>query len=65
VKTKQDSSKQETAPIDRIEDRVQTDIKRAEGRAKEAVGQGMQDKELEKEGKKQIEEAEEEMKGQR
>lgn len=53
---------EETAPIDQIEDRVQADIKRAEGRAKEAVGQGMQDKELEREGREQIKEAEKELK---
>jgi uncharacterized protein YjbJ (UPF0337 family) len=53
---------QETAPIDQIEDRVQADIKRAEGRAKEAVGQGMQDKALEREGREQIKEAEKELK---
>lgn len=55
---------QETAPIDQIEDRVQADIKRAEGRAKEAVGQGMQDEELEREGREQIKEAEEELREQ-
>jgi uncharacterized protein YjbJ (UPF0337 family) len=40
----------EPAAIDQVEERVAAEMKRAEGRAKERVGQGMDDKELEREG---------------
>ena len=41
----------EPAAIDQVEERVEAEMKRAEGRAKERVGQGMDDKELEREGR--------------
>lgn len=41
----------EPAAIDQVEERVQAEMKRAEGRAKERVGQGLQDSELEREGR--------------
>ena len=41
----------EPAPIDQVEERVQAEMKRIEGRAKESVGQGLQDTDLEREGR--------------
>lgn len=41
----------EPAPIDQVEGRVEAEMKRIEGRAKESVGQGLQDAELEREGR--------------
>lgn len=53
----------ETAPIDQIESRVEAEMKRIEGSAKERVAHGLQDEELEREarelkeeGKKELEE---------
>jgi hypothetical protein len=48
----------EPAAIDEVEGRVQAEMKIAEGRAKESVAQGLQDKELEREGRALIEEGE-------
>ena len=50
----------ETAPIDEVEGRVEAEMKRLEGRAKERVAQGLQDAELEKEGRQLKEEGERE-----
>jgi uncharacterized protein YjbJ (UPF0337 family) len=50
----------EPAPIDQVEERVEAEMKRIEGRAKESVGQGLQDEELEREGRKLEEEGERE-----
>lgn len=47
----------ETATIDAVEERVQAEMKEIEGRAKERAGQGMQNEELEREGRRQKEEA--------
>lgn len=52
----------EDAPIDEIEDRVEAEMKAAVGRAKESVAQGLQDKELEEEGRTLKEEAERKLK---
>lgn len=41
----------EVAPIDEVEGRVEAEMKRIEGRAKESVAQGLQDSELEREGR--------------
>lgn len=49
VRTQDDEG--EPAPIDQIEGRVEAEMKRAEGRAKERVAQGLQDAELEREGR--------------
>ncbi len=56
----------EPAPIDQVEGRVEAEMKRLEGRAKERVGQGLQDSELERagselknEGKRELEEKKE------
>ena len=48
----------EAAPIDEIEGRVEAEMKRAEGRAKERVAQGLQDEELEEEALRLQQEAE-------
>jgi hypothetical protein len=52
----------EEAPIDQVEERVQAEMKRIEGSAKESVAQGLQDEELEREARRQKEEAERELK---
>lgn len=49
VRTQDDEG--EPAPIDQIEGRVEAEMKRAEGSAKERVAQGLQDAELEREGR--------------
>lgn len=41
----------EPAPIDQIEERVEARMKKIEGRAKERTGQGLQDENLEREGR--------------
>lgn len=50
----------ETAPMDQVEDRVEAEMKRIEGRAKERVAHGLQDEELERDAKKLKEEGERE-----
>ena len=54
----------EPAPIDQVEARVEAEMKRAEGRAKESVAQGLQDPTLEREGRELEEAAERELKEQ-
>jgi uncharacterized protein YjbJ (UPF0337 family) len=51
----------EPAPIDEVEGRVEAEMKRAEGRAKERVAQGLGDPGLEQEGRELEEEAEREL----
>jgi uncharacterized protein YjbJ (UPF0337 family) len=63
VRTLEDES--EPAPIDKVEERVQAEMKRIEGSAQERTGQGLQDKELEREGRKLKEEGEKELKEQK
>ena len=63
VRTQEDED--EPAPIDKIEERVQAEMKRIEGSAQERAGQGMQDEDLEIEGRKLKEEGEKELKEQR
>jgi uncharacterized protein YjbJ (UPF0337 family) len=63
VKTEEDEN--EPALIDQVEDRVEAEMKRAEGRAQESVGQGMQDEELEREGRRLKEAGEQELEEQR
>ena len=48
----------EPAPIDQVEARVEAEMKRIEGRAKESVAQGMGDEEREREGRQLQEEGE-------
>lgn len=51
----------EVAPMDQVEERVEAEMKTLEGRAKERVGQGLQDPELEREGIQLQEEGEREL----
>jgi len=51
----------EPAPIDQVEDRVEAEMKRIEGRAKERVAQGLQDEELEQEARQLEDEGKREM----
>jgi hypothetical protein len=55
----------EPAAVDEVEGRVQAEMKIAEGRAKESVAQGLEDKELEREGRKLQEEGERELEQER
>jgi hypothetical protein len=55
----------EQAPIDEVEARVQAEMKVIEGRAKEGVAQGLQDEELEREGRRLREEGERELEQER
>ena len=55
----------EAAPIDQVEGRVEAEMKRIEGSARESVAQGMQDKEREREGRELKEEGERELDEQR
>lgn len=55
----------ETPIIDQIEGRVEAEMKHIEGRAKERVAQGLQDEELEREGREMKEEGRKELEEQR
>ena len=63
VITQDDSG--EPAAMDKVEERVEAEMKRAEGRAKERVGQGLENSELEREGRELKEEGEDDIKGSR
>ena len=63
IKTQEDES--EPAPIDKVEERVQAEMKRIEGSAQERTGQGLQDEELAREGRKLKEEGEKQLEEQR
>ena len=52
----------EPAAVDQVEARVEAEMKRAEGRAKERVGQGLQDSDLEREGRDLKDEGESDIK---
>ena len=55
----------EPAPMDEVEGRVEAEMKRMEGAAREAVAQGTQNPEREREGRELREEAERELDEQR
>jgi uncharacterized protein YjbJ (UPF0337 family) len=55
----------ETAPVDEVEGRVEAEMKRIEGSAREAVAQGTQNPEREREGRELREEGERELEEQR
>lgn len=55
----------EIAPVDEVEGRVEAEMKRIEGSAREAVGQGLQDERAETEGRQLREEGERELEEQR
>jgi uncharacterized protein YjbJ (UPF0337 family) len=63
VRTQEDEG--EPAPIDQVESRVEAEMKRAEGSAKERVAQGLQDEELEREGRQMRKEGERQLKEER
>lgn len=63
VRTQEDEG--EPAPIDQVEERVEAEMKRAEGRARERVAQGLQDEELEREGRDLRKEGERQLEEQR
>ncbi len=48
----------ELPPVDEVEGRVEAEMKRIEGSAREAVGQGLQDERAEMEGRELREEGE-------
>ena len=51
----------ELPPVDEVEGRVEAEMKRLQGSARESVGQGIQDERLEREGRKLREEGEREL----
>ena len=51
----------EEAAIDEVEGRVESEMKRIEGKARESVGQGIQDEKVEREGRELREEGEREL----
>jgi hypothetical protein len=59
VRTQEEEA--EPAPMDQVEERVEAEMKRIEGSAKERVAQGLQDKELEREARELKDEGEREM----
>ena len=59
ITTQEDAG--EPAPIDQVEGRVEAEMKRIEGRAKERVAHGLEDKELEREGRQMRKEGEREL----
>ena len=59
IRTQDDEG--EPAPIDQVEERVEAEMKRAEGSAKERVAQGLQDEDLEREGREMRKEGEREI----
>ena len=63
VRTQDDEG--EPAPIDQVEERVEAEMKRAEGSAKERVAQGLQDEKLEQEGRQMRKDGERQLEEQR
>ena len=55
----------EPAPIDQVEGRVEAEMKIIEGRAKEGVAQGLQDPELERQGRELKQEGKRELENER
>ena len=55
----------EPAAIDEVEGRVEAEMKRIEGAARESVGQGIQDEKVEREGRELREEGERELEEQK
>ncbi len=55
----------EIAPSEQVEGRVEAEMKRIEGSAREAVGQGIQDEEVERAGRALKEKAERELEEQK
>lgn len=55
----------EAAPVDEVEGRVEAEMKTIEGRVKEQVAQGLEDAELEAEGRELQREGERQMEAER
>lgn len=55
----------ETPPVDEVEGRVEAEMKRIQGSARESVGQGIQDEQVEREGREMREEGERELEEER
>ncbi len=55
----------ELPPVDEVEGRVEAEMKRIEGSAREAVGQGLQDERAEAEGRELREQGERELEEER
>ena len=55
----------ELSPMDEVEGRVESEMKRIKGSARESVGQGIQDERVEREGRELREEGERELDEQR
>ena len=55
----------ELPPVDEVEERVSSEMKRIKGSARESVGQGIQDERVEREGRELREEGERELDEQR
>jgi uncharacterized protein YjbJ (UPF0337 family) len=51
----------EVPPMDEVEERVEAEMKRIEGSAREAVGQGLHDEQKEREGRELRKEGEREL----
>ena len=51
----------ELPPVDEVEGRVEAEMKRLKGSARESVGQGIQDERVEREGRRLREEGEREL----
>ena len=51
----------EVPPVDEVEERVEAEMKRIEGSAREAVGQGLHDERKEREGRELRQEGEREL----
>lgn len=51
----------ELPPMDEVEGRVEAEMKRIEGKARESVAQGTQNENLERQGREQREQAEREL----
>ncbi len=51
----------ELPPVDEVEGRVEAEMKRLQGSARESVGQGLQDERVEREGREMREEGEREL----
>jgi len=55
----------ELPPVDEVEGRVEAEMKRIKGSARESVGQGIQDEQVEREGRELREEGERELDGEK
>ena len=64
-KVRTQDEENEPAPIDQVEERVEAEMKRLEGNAKERVAQGLQDEDLEREARELKDEGKRDLEKQR